>query len=133
MARASTLAHPRGRLPAGEVERSTEPLWWLLFASGGTVAALVLPVHALLHLGLALGLAGDVFAYDRVARLAAHPLGRLYLTAVVALALFHWAHRFRYTLAEGLRLKASWVPIPLVCYGAALLGVALTVLRLFFP
>jgi fumarate reductase subunit D len=125
-------APARGLPPGGEVQRSTEPLWWLLFAAGGTVAALVLPVHALLHLGLALGLAGDAFAYERVVRLAAHPLGRLYVTAVVAAALVHWAHRFRYTLAEGLRLKASWVPIPLVCYGGALLGVTLTVLRLFF-
>ncbi|MDR7554397.1 MAG: fumarate reductase subunit D [Armatimonadota bacterium] len=117
---------------AGEVERSAEPLWWLLFATGGTVAALVLPIHALLHLTLALGLAGEAFAYARVAGLLAHPLARLYVTVVVGLALLHWAHRFRYTLAEGLRLKASWVPIPLACYGAALLGVTLTVVRLFF-
>jgi fumarate reductase subunit D len=117
---------------ADEVARSAEPLWWLLFAAGGTVAALVLPVHALLHLALALGLPGDAFAHAHVARLLAHPLARVYVTVVVGLALLHWAHRFRYALAEGLRLKASWVPIPLACYGAALLGITLAVVRLFF-
>jgi fumarate reductase subunit D len=38
------------------------------------------------------------------------------------LSLLHWAHRFRYTLYEGLQLKRLRTAINLLCYGAALAG-----------
>jgi len=38
------------------------------------------------------------------------------------LSFFHWAHRFRYTLAEGLALKRAWLPVAVVCYAAAIAG-----------
>ena len=38
------------------------------------------------------------------------------------LALFHWAHRFRYTLYDGLQLKRLERPINVFCYGGALVG-----------
>ncbi|MGH2399043.1 MAG: hypothetical protein ACRDF6_04290, partial [bacterium] len=46
-------------------KRTTEPLWWLLFAAGGTVAAFLLPAQVLLT-GLAapLGWAPDAFPYE---------------------------------------------------------------------
>jgi fumarate reductase subunit D len=40
------------------------------------------------------------------------------------LALLHWAHRFRYALAEGLQLKRLRGLITLLCYGAAITGSA---------
>jgi fumarate reductase subunit D len=105
----------------------SEPLWWLLFAAGGTVAALLLPVHVLLGgIGVAVGWTRDALAYERVAALVSHPLGRVYTFIVVALWLLHWAHRFRFTLAEGLHLKASWVPVAVACYGTAVAGVVAT-------
>ncbi|MBI3997628.1 MAG: fumarate reductase subunit D [Armatimonadetes bacterium] len=106
--------------------RSSEPIWWLLFAVGGTVAAFLVPVH--IAVGGIAGPAGwipQAFAYDRMVGLISHPLSRLYLFALISLSLFHWAHRFRYTLAEGLRLKASWLPIPIACYGSAIVGTIL--------
>ena len=33
-----------------------------------------------------------------------HPLVRLALFGLIMLSLFHWAHRFRYTLYDGLQL-----------------------------
>ncbi len=103
--------------------RSIKPLWWLLFAAGGTVAAFVVPVHvALLGIALPAGVAADAFAYDRMLALVSHPLTRLYLFVVISLSLFHWAHRFLYTLAEGLHLKTAWLPLPVACYGTALIG-----------
>ena len=108
------------------MRRSSEPFWWLLFAMGGTVAAFLVPVHIVLGgIALAAGWVPGAFAYDRVLALVSHPLTRLYLFVLISLSLFHWAHRFRYTLAEGLHLKASWLPVSIGCYGSAILGTIL--------
>ena len=56
------------------------------------------------------------------------PLARLYLFVLISLALFHWAHRFRYVLVDlGLRNLAGLLAI--TCYGAAILG---TIMAGFF-
>ena len=106
--------------------RPITPFLWLLFSAGGTVAALLLPVHLLLT-GLAFPL-GWVSApsYEALRALLGHPLTRLYLLVLITLPLFHWAHRFRYTLYDGLQLKHLTALIAVLCYGAALLGSALT-------
>jgi fumarate reductase subunit D len=36
--------------------------------------------------------------------------------------LFHGAHRFRFTLYDGLQLRMLATPIAVLCYGGALLG-----------
>jgi fumarate reductase subunit D len=51
---------------------------------------------------------------------------RLYLLVLISLPLFHWAHRFRYTLYDGLQLKHLTTLIAVLCYGAALVGTAMT-------
>jgi fumarate reductase subunit D len=38
------------------------------------------------------------------------------------LALFHWAHRFRYTLYDGLQIKHLNELVAVLCYGVALVG-----------
>src|SRR5262245_56346994 len=101
------------------------PLLWLLFSAGGTVAALLFPVHMLLT-GVAVPLGWlEAPRYEALYRLVTHPLTRLYLFALISLPLFHWAHRFRYTLYDGLQLKHLTVLIAVVCYGAALVGTAM--------
>ena len=100
------------------------PLLWLLFSAGGTVAAFLFPIHLLLT-GLAFPLGWlDPPRYDYVQRLVAHPVTRLYLLVLISLPLFHWAHRFRYTLYDGLQLKHLTALIAVLCYGAALVGTA---------
>jgi len=107
------------------VERIT-PLLWLLFSGGGTVAALFLPVHLFLT-GLAFPLGWlEVPSYESVLRLMGRSPVRLYLFVIIALPLFHWAHRFRYTLYDGLQLKHLTTLIAVLCYGAAVLGTAVT-------
>ena len=108
-------------------KRSTEPLWWLLFAAGGTVAAFLLPVQVLLT-GLAapLGWTPDAFHYERVAALVRHPVSRLYLFIVISLPLFHWAHRFRYGVIEGLQLRHAGGLLAFACYGAAVILTVIT-------
>ena len=49
------------------------------------------------------------------------------LLGLCVLGLFHWAHRFRYTLHDGLQLKRLGRQIGVACYGAALLGSAAAV------
>jgi fumarate reductase subunit D len=103
------------------VPRSREPFFWALFSSGGMLAALVLPAAAFLFwFALPLGWVDDPGQAALALRLA--PLWiRLGLLAVVVLGLFHWAHRFRFTLYDGLQLSHLWGMIATVCYGGALL------------
>src|SRR3989441_6436275 len=100
------------------------PLLWLLFSAGGTVAALLSPVHFFLT-GLAFPLGWlEAPSYEFLHRLLTHPLTRLFLFSLISLPLFHWAHRFRYTLYDGLQLYHLTVFIAVLCYGAALGGSA---------
>jgi fumarate reductase subunit D len=105
--------------------RRLTPLLWLLFSAGGTVAALLFPVHLFLT-GLAVPL-GWVEAprYEYLYAILKHPVTRLYLLVLISLPLFHWAHRFRYTLYDGLQLKHLTELIAVLCYGTALLGTAM--------
>ena len=43
------------------------------------------------------------------------------LIGIFPVMLIHAAHRFRYTLYDGLQLKWRW-RIAMICYGGALLG-----------
>jgi fumarate reductase subunit D len=96
------------------------PFLWFVFSAGGTIAALLFPIHVLLT-GLAFPL-GWLAApsYEAARHLLAHPLTRVYLLALVSLPLFHWAHRFRYTLYDGLQLSHLTALIAVLCYGTAL-------------
>jgi fumarate reductase subunit D len=107
------------------------PLLWLLFSAGGTVAALLFPVHLFLT-GLAFPLGWlEAPAYESLHGLLRNPVTRLYLFVLIALPLFHWAHRFRYTLYDGLQLKHLTELIAVLCYGAALAGTALAAYTLW--
>jgi fumarate reductase subunit D len=107
---------------------SPEPLFWGLFSAGGFVAAILLPVHvAILGIAFAAGwLPKDALSYGRVLGLVRHPLTKLYLLAVIALPLYHWAHRFRFAVHHqfGIGLKRL---VAVGCYGTAIAGTALTV------
>jgi len=98
------------------------PLLWALFSAGGTLAALLFPAHLFL-LGLAFPLGWlEPAGYESLLELVRHPLARLYCFALISLPLFHWAHRFRYALYDGLGLKHLTLIIVIFCYGSASLG-----------
>jgi len=104
--------------------RPITPFLWTLFGAGGTIAALLFPVHLVLN-GLAFPLGAlEAPSYDVLYGLVRHPVTRLYLLVVITLPLFHWAHRFRYTLYDVLQLKHLYRLIAVLCYSAALLGSA---------
>lgn len=95
---------------------------WTLFSAGGTLAALLFPIHLLLT-GLAFPLGWmEPPGHEAAHRLLSHPLVRLYFFGLISLPLFHWAHRFRYTLYDGLSLKHLTPVIVVFCYGSALVG-----------
>ncbi|MGH9752802.1 MAG: fumarate reductase subunit FrdD [Blastocatellia bacterium] len=106
-------------------KRSNEPFLWSLFSSGGMIAALTVPVLLFLF-GLAFPLGWiEAPSYRNLLALIAHPLTRLALFVVCSLSLFHGAHRFRFTLYDGLQIKHLNELIAVFCYGGALAGTAL--------
>jgi fumarate reductase subunit D len=95
---------------------------WLLFSAGGMVTALLVPVLVLLFGVLfPLGLLAPP-DHAGLAALLGHPLIRIVLFGLCVLALLHWAHRFRYTLFDGLQLDRLRRSINVLCYAAALAG-----------
>ena len=104
------------------MRKSNEPALWFLFGAGGVLAAFLAPIHILLT-GIAgpAGWLGSSFEYERVLALVAHPVTKLYLLALISLPLFHWAHRFRFTVVD-LGLRTSKQAIAVACYGSAVIG-----------
>lgn len=102
--------------------KTLEPLLWTLFSAGGVVAALLVPVH-LFVFGLAIPLGWiSPPEHHHLLALLQHPLTRLYLFLLCMLGLFHAAHRFRYTLYDGLQIKHLNEVINVLCYGGAIVG-----------
>ena len=88
------------------------------------VSALLMPIHLLLFaLAFPLGWL-DGPGYEKLLVLFRHPLTRLYLLVLCSLPLFHWAHRFRFTLYDGLQIKHLSELINIFCYGGATVGTA---------
>jgi len=113
------------------MKRTKTPFLWALFSAGGTVAALFIPVHLFLN-GLAFPLGWvEAPGYNSLLNLVKQPLIRLYLFVLISLPLFHWAHRFRYTLYDGLQLKHLTELIAFLCYGGALAGTAIAAYMLW--
>ena len=105
-------------------KRSLEPFLWLLFSAGGVLAALMIPVLLFLFgVAFPLGWLAPP-SHEHLLALIRHPLARVVLFVLCALSLFHWAHRFRYTLYDGLQIKHLNGLINWFCYGGAIAGSA---------
>ena len=103
-------------------KRSNEPLLWLLFSAGGSVSALLMPIHLFLFaIAFPLGWLNPP-SDETLLTLIRPPLVRVYLFVFCFLSLFHWAHRFRFTLYDGLQIKHLNEIINVLCYGGAVLG-----------
>ena len=101
--------------------KSNEPILWSLFSAGGVVAALCVPVHIVLFgLLIPMGMV-EPASYQGLLDILLHPVTKLYWFVLVSLPLFHWAHRFKFTLVD-IGLKQLELLISVVCYGAAILG-----------
>jgi fumarate reductase subunit D len=90
-----------------------------MFSSGGMLAALLLPALVLLLcFALPLGWV-DAQGHVELSSKIGHPLVKLALFVLIMLSLFHWAHRFRYTLYDGLQLSHLSELIAAITYGLA--------------
>lgn len=106
------------------IKRHPEPLLWMLFSAGGVVAGMLMPILVLLF-GIAIPLGWiDPPAYQQLRATLGNPLVAIVIFALCTLSLFHWAHRFRHTLYDGLQIKHLNEVIALASYGAALAGSA---------
>jgi fumarate reductase subunit D len=101
--------------------RRVEPLVWLMFSAGGVLAAVFLPILILLF-GLAFPLGWlDPPDYDHLHAVLTYPLTLVVLLGLFVLMSVHSAHRFRYTLYDGLQIKKKRT-VAVLCYGAAIVG-----------
>jgi succinate dehydrogenase subunit D len=95
--------------------------WWFMFAQGGVIAAVLLPVHILVQ-GI-LGPLGIVPVVDRDGQgfynALANPIIKLYLLVLIAFPFFHFAHRLRYLLVDLGVPAAKSVPAQVIFYGGA--------------
>ncbi len=99
-------------------KRRIEPLVWLTFSGGGVIAATFLPILAFLFaLAFPLGWI-DPPDYDHLAAIVRNPLTLLVLLGLFVPMLVHAAHRFRYTLYDGLQVKHK-ILVAMLCYGGA--------------
>ncbi len=99
-------------------KRRIEPLVWLTFSGGGVIAATILPILVFLFaFAFPLGWI-DPPDHDHLAAIVKHPLTFLALFGMFVPMLVHAAHRFRFTLYDGLQLKHKLL-VAMVCYGTA--------------
>lgn len=109
-----------GRRPMAR--RPIEPLLWMLFSAGGVVAALLLPALMFLFgVAFPLGWLAPP-SHTRLLAVLSHPLARVALFVLCVFSLIHAAHRFRYTLYDGLQVKHLNEVINPLCYGGAIVG-----------
>jgi len=110
------------------VAKSTgETVLWSLFAAGGVVAALLIPVLIFIT-GIALPFSDsgmlpslERVTFGRLHDLATSLLGRLVLFAAISLPLFHCANRLFHTTKD-LGLHGARGLVGFICYGGAILG-----------
>lgn len=104
-------------------------VWWFLFAQGGALAALLLPVHIVVQ-GI-LGPLGVVPVvdrhYDTWVNVLGNPLVKLYLLVLIAFPFFHFAHRLRYLLVDLGVPAARGVPAQIAFYGGAVVVTLVTI------
>ena len=102
--------------------RQLEPILWLFFSAGGVLAALFVPVLVFLFgVAFPLGWLAPP-GHAHLVALISQPITRVVLFLLVTLSLFHWAHRFRYTLYDGLQIKHLNEVVNVGCYGTAIVG-----------
>ena len=103
--------------------------FWFMFAQGGVIAALLIPIHILVQ-GI-LGPLGVVKVvdrhYDTWISILGNPIVKLYLLVLISLPFFHFAHRLRYLLVDLGVPAAKSFPAQVVFYGAAILVTLVTI------
>ena len=107
----------------------THLFWWFMFAQGGVIAAVLIPVHIVVQ-GI-LGPLGIVPVvdrhYDTWFAILSNPIVKLYLLILIAVPFFHFAHRLRYLLVDLGLPAAKGVPAQIAFYGGAVVVTLITI------
>jgi fumarate reductase subunit D len=103
--------------------------YWFLFAQGGIIAAILVPVHVLVQ-GI-LGPLGIVPVvdrhYDTWINILGNPIVKLYLLVLIAVPFYHFAHRIRYLLVDLGVPAAKSLPAQVLFYGGAVAVTGVTI------
>jgi fumarate reductase subunit D len=103
--------------------RSTQPLFWLIVGAGGMLSALVgwmLVFITGIAIPLGLFVEPELLSYENASAFARHWAGKLFLFVVIALFLWHGAHRMFHSLHDfGVHAKTASA---IACYGIALMA-----------
>jgi fumarate reductase subunit D len=105
------------------MKRSNAPIFWSLFGAGGVLSALAGPVLVFIT-GIAaptgFGMPAEALSYARVMAFAHTLIGKAALIAIIALFLWHAAHRIYHCLHDfGVH---PGVGAKVLIYGSAFLG-----------
>src|ERR1700704_5005510 len=102
------------------MKKNTEPFWWSLFGAGRGVAGLFFSVLLFLtRIAFPMGWLKPP-THEHLLSLLQPIVSRLLLFGIITFSMFHWAHRFRFTLEDGLQLKRFDFMISVFCYGSAI-------------
>jgi len=104
-------------------------IWWFLFAQGGVIAAILIPVHVLVQ-----GILGPLQIvpvvdrhYDTWIQILGNPIVKLYLLVLIALPFYLFAHRLRYFLVDLGVPAARTLPAQVIFYGGAVVVTVVTI------
>ena len=106
-----------------ELKRSNAPIFWGLFGAGGMLSALFGPVLVFITgIAVPLGLLfpKGTMSYPKMLAFAQNFIGKGFIFAVIALFMWHAAHRIYHSLHE-IGIHAG-IGAKLVCYGVALVS-----------
>ena len=110
-----------------ELKRSNAPIFWGLFGAGGMLAALLGPMLVIitgLAIPLAICLPVDTMSYAKMHAFAQNFFGKGFIFVVIALFLWHAAHRIFHSLHE-IGIHGGFLG-KLVCYGGPLLATVIS-------
>ncbi|WP_230208113.1 fumarate reductase subunit FrdD [Microlunatus sp. Gsoil 973] len=111
---------PRRRRPPAE------PFVWLGFSAGGMIAALLLPVAAFLF-AIAVPLGWLSPDFDHLSAVITHPVTIILMIIGFVVLIIHSAHRLRYLLYDGLKIKHRTL-VGALCYGGAVVASIIAVI-----
>jgi fumarate reductase subunit D len=109
--------------------RSAKAVPWFLFAAGGSITAIVLPVMIFVtNIAPAFGLFESALSYETMQAFVGNWLVKLVLFGIIFFGLWHAAHRMR-VCAHDFGLRAD-TAVAVVLYGLAAIATLATIVAL---
>lgn len=114
----TTGAHAQTHRPAW-----AHAMWWFLFANGGAISAIFMPVHEIVQgvLNPAFGVPSWTEDAKHIVWTLGNPLVVLYLIVLIGFTFVHTAHRTIYALGD-IGLLAIRKPLEYLLYALAGVG-----------